>query len=58
VRVNTAKTGFLQVILQVINFSLERGGVSASVSLEGKIDYAAGQTAKQQWLKKLDASNR
>jgi hypothetical protein len=32
--------------------------VSASVSLEGKIDYAAGQTAKQQWLKKLDASNR
>jgi hypothetical protein len=31
------------------------GRVSASVSLEGKIHYAAGQTAKEELLKKLGA---
>jgi hypothetical protein len=31
------------------------GRVSASVSVEGKIDYAAGQSAKEELLKKLAA---
>lgn len=32
------------------------GRVPAAVSLEGKIDYAAGQSAKAQLMKKLGAS--
>jgi hypothetical protein len=32
------------------------GRVPASVSLEGKIDYAAGQSAKEQLLKRLGSS--
>jgi hypothetical protein len=34
------------------------GRVPASVSQEGKIDYAAGQQAKQQLMKKLGGPNR
>lgn len=34
------------------------GRVPASVSLEGKIDYAAGQSAKEQLMKKLGGAER